>query len=372
MNHRERMETAWSHREPDRVPIELGVPQTVRDHPKGQRLCELADEHATNFGWAPGPDWGYLGLPVESSEEVIEEVPGQFRRMRRVRSTPAGEFTAITYHPEGNPDYHWEKRFIDTLDEMASVADAERSPASFDADAFRKAFNEAKAIPLSGLAHPLGTLVRSASMEDVYGWFANEGEVIHRYLRSSVEQTVGTIQAMGRAGLGPNFVSYAHEMLIPPWMGHRHFDEFVFPYDKQINDAIHAIGGRMRVHCHGNSMDFLDKMADMGVDSIEPLEPPPAANCDLAGAKRIVGDRMLLSGNIVSQQFYNRTPEQVREEVREAIRAAAPGGGYSLKSAGGICVGAITMTEEQEQREIECYEAYMLAGLEFGEYPIRV
>jgi len=102
------------------------------------------------------------------------------------------------------------------------------------------------------------------------------------------------------------------------------------------------------------------------------LEPPPAANCDLAEAKRIVGDRMLLSGNIVSQQFYSSTPEQVRVEVREAIRDAAPGGGFSLKSTGGMCVGAIAMTDEQAESEIACYEAYILAGLEFGDYPIRL
>jgi hypothetical protein len=366
------METAWSHREPDRVPIELGIPKAVREHPKGKRLAELADEHATNFGWAPSPNWGFLGLPTEYSEETIEDVPGQYRRVRRVHRTPAGEFTAITYHPAGNPDYHWDKRSIDTLEEMVRLADAPRSPAKFDAKAFRKAFKASGGVPLTGLFHPLGSLVRSASMENVYGWFAQEPGVIHRYLEATNRQVVKTIKAMGRAKLRPNFVTYAHEMFIPPWMGHRHFDEFVFPYDKKVTGAIHAIGGRLRIHCHGNCMDFLEKMADMGVDAIEPLEPPPAANCDLGEAKRRVGDRMLLSGNIVSQQFYNRTPKQVREEVRAAIRAAAPGGGYSLLSTGGICVGAIAMTESQARREIECYEAYILAGLEFGQYPISV
>lgn len=372
MNHRERMETAWSHQEPDRVPIECGVPQTVRDHPKGGRLCELADEYATNFGGAPGPSWGFLGLATEDSEETIEEVTGQYRRVRRVHHTPVGDFTAITHHPAGNPDYHWEKRFVDTLDDMVRLADAPRAPLAFDADACRKADADAKGVPLTGLLHPLGYLVRSASMENVYGWLAQEPDLVHRYLEAANRQVIETIQAMGREGLRPNFMMWAHEMLIPPWLGHRHFDEFVFPYDKSVNDTTHAIGGRHRIHSHGCCMDFLEKMADMGVDSIEPLEPPPPGNCDLAEAKRLVGDRMLLSGNVVSQHFYNRTPEQVREEVREAIRAAAPGGGFSLKSTGGICVGAIAMTEEQAESEIACYEAYIEAGLEFGEYPISL
>lgn len=372
MTHRERMETAWSHREPDRVPIELAIPAAVREHPSGQRLCELADRYATNFGGAPGPSWGFLGMPSECSEEVIEEVAGEFRRLRKTYRTPAGEFAALTFHPADNPDYHWEKRFVETLDDMARLADVARVPAPFDADAFRKATDTSSGVPLTGLFHPLGTLVRSASMENVYGWLAAEPALVHRFLAATNRQTIETVQNMGQAGLRPNFMMHAHEMLVPPWLGHRHFDEFVFPYDKSVNDVVHAIGGRLRIHCHGNCMSFLEKMADMGVDSIEPLEPPPAADCDLAEAKRLVGERLLLSGNILSQQFYNRSPAQVREEVREAIRAAAPGGGFSLKSAGGVCVGAIAMTAEQEEREIACYEAYVLAGLEFGEYPIRL
>ncbi len=366
------METAWSHLEPDRVPIELGVPTAVRKHPKAGRLCELADQYATDFGWAPAPDWGFLGLPLETSEEVIEDVPGQFQRKRRIHRTPVGEFTALTYHPAGNPDYHWEKRFVETLDDLIRVVEAPRLPCAFDADAFRKAYDAADGVPLTSLFHPLGYLARSSAMENVYGWFAREPDLIHRYLEVANRQTIETIEAMGRSGLRPNVMMWAHEMLIPPWLGHRHFDEFVFPYDKTVFDAVHAIGGRVRIHSHGDCMDFLVKMADMGVDSIEPLEPPPAANCDLAEAKRIVGDRMLLSGNIVSQQFYSSTPEQVRVEVREAIRDAAPGGGFSLKSTGGMCVGAIAMTDEQAESEIACYEAYILAGLEFGDYPIRL
>jgi hypothetical protein len=366
------METAWSHREPDRVPIELEIPSALRKHPKGQRLCELADQHATNFGWAPGPHWGFLGIPTEHSEETIEDVPGQYRRVRRVHKTPVGEFTAVTHHPAGNPDYHWEKRYIDTLDDMSRLAHAPRIPANFDAEAFRKAATESKGVPLTGLLHPLGYLVRSSCMENVYGWFASEPQLIHHYLEAANRQVIETVRAMGRAGLKPNFAMWAHEMLIPPWMGHRHFDELVVPYDRAVNETIHAIGGRLRIHSHGNCMDFLEKMADMGVDAIEPLEPPPAANCDLSEAKRRVGRRLLLSGNILSQQFYYRTPAQVREEVREAIQAAAPGGGFSLRTTGGICVGAIAMTREQEEREIAAYEAYLLAGLEFGQYPIRV
>jgi hypothetical protein len=335
-------------------------------------LCELADRCATNFGWAPGPGWGFLGLPTEYHEEVIEEAPGAWRRMRRVHNTPAGEFTAVTVQPADNPDYHWEQRFVRTLDDLARLADTPRPPAPWDAAAFREAADRSEGVPLTTLLHPLGSLVRCSEMEEVYGWFAREPQLVHRYLQAANAHVVRTVERMARDGARPNFMMWAHEMLIPPWLGHRQFDEFVVPYDRAVNDAVHACGGRLRIHCHGNCMSFLEKMADMGVDSIEPLEPPPYADCDLAEAKRRVGDRMLLSGNIVSQAFYRKRPAQVREEVRQAIRAAAPGGGFSLLTSGGMCVGAIAMTDEQAEAEIANFEAYMLAGLEFGQYPIKL
>ena len=375
MTHRERMETAWAHREPDRVPIELGITEAVRRHPKSQRLYELADEYATNFGWAPGMGFGFLGLPTEYHEEVIEEVPGSYTRSRRVHKTPVGEFTAVIRQPADNPDYHWEKRFIDTLDDMVRLADAPREPCPWDKAAYLAALGSTgeRAVALSGMFHPLGSLVRSACMENVYGWFAGEPEIVHRYLEAANRQVVETVQAMGREGMKPNFCTSAHEMMIPPWMGMRQFDEFVYPYDKAVGQAVHAIGGRWRAHCHGRCMAYLEKFSEMGIDALEPLEAPRAAgDCDLAEAKRRVGDRMLLSGNIASQQFYRTTPEQVRQEVKDAVRAAARGGGFSLKTTGGMCVGAIAMTKEQEDAEVACSEAYMLAGLEYGQYPIKL
>jgi hypothetical protein len=81
---------------------------------------------------------------------------------------------------------------------------------------------------------------------------------------------------------------------------------------------------------------------------------------------------MLLSGNILSQDFVRMTPEEVREKVKEAIRAGAPGGGFTLRaSGGGPTAGAIAMTQEQADREIANFEAYVEAGLEYGQYPIR-
>ncbi len=370
---RDRLLVTWSFREPDRVPVELENTEEVRRHPATRRLCEFADREADNFIFVAAADWGFFGLQAVSAEEVIEEARGRFVRKRLTYRTSVGDFCRITRHPcdVADPaDFYWEQRFIRTREDMDRLASAPKSALRV----LHREYAEADArvgsrgVPISGLAHPLGSLVRMADTESVYGWLATEPALIHRFLDRCYGQQVAVIEEMGRVGMRPSFITWAHEMLIPPWMSPRMFDEFVFPYDKRLNDAIHRIGGRMRMHCHGSCMNFLEKFADMGVDSIEPLEPSPYGDVDLADAKRRVGDRMLLSGNIPSQKFPFMSRKEVQECVKEAIAAAAGHGGFTLRTTGGG-LGAGDLAEPAlAGKMIENYEAFIDAALEYGTY----
>lgn len=318
--------------------------------------------------------YGFFGIPIKSQERVmIEEQPGVYQKFRTRLETEAGVFTAVAYHPAGDVDYHWEKRYISTVDEFRSLADFKRPPLAYDRNKWRSAVARIgeRALPIIELPHPLGTLVRRASMEKVYGWFISERNAMYRFLASANDQVAEGVERILMDGIGPYFHVTAHEMLIPPWMGHALFDEFVFPYDKLVNSVIHKHGGKIRAHCHGRGMDFLVKMADMGIDAIEPLEQPPAGDVDLAEAKRRVGGRMMLCGNIPSERFATLTPAEVRGMVRKAIADAAPGGGFALRTSGGHLGTCTVVTDNVMERILNNAEAYILAGLEFGAYPIK-
>lgn len=376
MTSRERLLTSASFREPDRVPIELHIDPRARQLPEAQGIVEFIDTTADNFQGVAGVDWGFFGLDSAYSEEVIEERPGEYRRIRRTQRTAVGDFIAITRHfyPHvDSGDYQWERRYIETLEEMTRLADAPRAirPLLLKQHCEHEATVGERGVPIMALAHPLGTLVRLANMEEVYGWLLCEPDITHRFLKTANEQVRDTVLALGAAGVSGWFVTYAHEMLIPPWMGRRQFDEFVFPYDKAVNDAVHAIGGRHRSHCHGTCMRFLARMAEMGVDATEPLEPPPFGDVDRCEAKRLVGDRMLLSGDVPSQDFLRMTAQEVRDWVRRTIRELAVGGGFSLRTTGGHAGVDADLERPQLRKVIENVHAYIDAGLEFGVYPIR-
>ena len=376
MTSRERMLAAASFKEADRVPVELIISPRARELPEAQKIVEFIDTHADNFLGAPAVNWGFFGLDSESSQEIIEDVPGEFRRIKRTHRTEGGDFYAITKHNYPHldaADYHWERRYITSLEELERLADAPRSPRPISADRHRKAVQKMgdRGVPIVGVAHPLGHLVRQATMEEVYIWLFNEEAVAHRFLQNTCDQICATIRNLGEAGITGWFGTVALEMLIPPWLGHKQFDQVVFPYDKAVNDAVHKIGGQMRSHCHGNCMDFLEKMCDMGIDASEPLEPSPFGDVDLAEAKRRVGDRMLLSGNVPSQDFVSMSREEVRGWVRKTIAEAAPGGGFALRTTGGHAGVNPDLDKPQLHKIIDNVEAYMEAGLEFGQYPIQ-
>lgn len=368
MTHRERLEAAWSFRAPDRVPIEMGLTPLMQADPRSTRLSALVAEHADNFIGVPGPSFGFFGLVSTGSDEVIiEERAGEYTHIRHRVEATVGYFTAITHHPEGNEDYHWEKRYITSLDELRLLANAPREPLTYDMAAWQAAVAEVgeSGLPISYLAHPLGNLVRHATMEDVYTWLYDEPATVHRYLAVVTAQLVDVLERMLRAGMGPYFVTYAHEMFIPPWMGVELYDEFVMPYDRQLGEVISLHGGKWRAHCHGNCMDYLERFLDCGITAVEPLEIPPTGNVDLAEAKRRVGGRMLLSGNIPSERFVMMSPAQVREQVKAAIDQGAPGGGFTLATSNGH---GLQCSEEQMAHTIACCEAYIEAGLEFGSF----
>jgi uroporphyrinogen decarboxylase len=80
-------------------------------------------------------------------------------------------------------------------------------------------------------------------------------------------------------------------------------------------------------------------MAETGADILE-----IDAKVDMAEAKRLVGDRVCLMGNLDPSEVLHRgSPERVEREAQSVISAAAPAGGLILGS--GCEVSPLTPVE---------------------------
>jgi len=92
------------------------------------------------------------------------------------------------------------------------------------------------------------------------------------------------------------------------------------------------------VHSCGKSRVLADMLAaETDVGMLNPLEPPPMGDIDLAEVKRTYGRRLAFMGNLhTTEVMLTGTPEFVRHKAIEAMRAAGTGGGFVL-STGDQC-----------------------------------
>jgi hypothetical protein len=106
------------------------------------------------------------------------------------------------------------------------------------------------------------------------------------------------VKAVLSTGIKPIFGWVGPELCIPPLVRENEFEEFVYNIDKPLCDLIHDAGGYVWVHCHGRVGKLLTRFMDMGIDVLNPIEPPPLGDITLSEAIEKVGNGMGLEGNI--------------------------------------------------------------------------
>jgi uroporphyrinogen decarboxylase len=116
------------------------------------------------------------------------------------------------------------------------------------------------------------------------------------------------------------------------------FEDMQLETIKVITRMYKEAGVPTMFHSCGISQALLPILAEKtDLDGIQPLEPPPTGDIDLAGTKREFGSRLALMGNLNTPELMLRgTAEDVFDASRAAIEAAKDGGGFIL-STGDQC-----------------------------------
>ena len=116
------------------------------------------------------------------------------------------------------------------------------------------------------------------------------------------------------------------------------FRELSLPALKKITRMAREAGVPTMLHSCGKERELARICAEeTDLDCINPLEPPPMGDCELAEIKREFGDRLALMGNLhTTSTMLMGTPEDVMEASRQAIEGAGAGGGFIL-STGDQC-----------------------------------
>jgi uroporphyrinogen decarboxylase len=93
---------------------------------------------------------------------------------------------------------------------------------------------------------------------------------------------------------------------------------------RRLSKAIHNEGGRYIIHCCGDAELALNKMADTGADVIS------VDRVRLTYAKKALGSRVALMGNVKSTILLGKKPKDVEMDCKRAIGEARENGGYFL------------------------------------------
>jgi len=101
-------------------------------------------------------------------------------------------------------------------------------------------------------------------------------------------------------------------------IGQHYYKEFVWPREKRLVEAIHALGARVRLHICGSTRKILSDTGELGCDLIDIDSPVP-----LEEARAQMGPRQTLCGNLDPvRELRGGTPKSV-VRLLEAMRQKA-------------------------------------------------
>ena len=204
---------------------------------------------------------------------------------------------------------------------------------------------------------PLYAAARLFSMEDFTILAMTEQDLFHQLVESRARIIQKRVEEVSRRFPGRLWRITGPEFACEPYLPPRLFDEYVVRYDRPIVEAIKKHGGYARLHAHGNIRNVLDHIVGMGVDAIDPIEPPPLGDVELRYVREHYGEQLVLFGNIEITELENLPTDQFREKVKRALDEGTSGTGRGfvlLPSASpyGRTISSLTMKNYEVMVEL--------------------
>ncbi|MBN1137804.1 MAG: hypothetical protein JXM73_14545 [Anaerolineae bacterium] len=372
----------------DRVPILSPIPWQPgddidaaefgdwRDEERFRRVARLAQRHCDRR-----PPTNRVGFPgvfapqsyqrfLEAPQEVVEEIEPIRLSQRRTRHTVLlhtlkGDLRWVYDVDEGILTW-WDiqkpVQCIEDVDRLLSVpyAFTPPDPAAYEPFRAHRAAMGENAVGGAGVNSMVAMLCGIMSYEQLLEWVLLEPEIIKRLADTWLERTGEKVDWLLSQGVGPFWHLNGVERATPPMMGPRQWERWVVPYDGELMRRIKAADpqARIHVHCHGKVGTLLDSLVEMGVDSTDPVEPPPQGDVDLAQAKERYAGKLVFLGNIEFLDMETRSPHEIEALVRRALEE---GGRQNV-----ILMPSATPHQRPSDLFLANAERYIEAGLKYG------
>jgi uroporphyrinogen decarboxylase len=382
MNSRERLILALNHREPDRVPIDLGGTST-------STISLRALENLKS----------YLGLtsgtrvmnPVFMTAYPGDDVLERFHvDVKMIAGKPPSGFTlqgtqegrvvdewGIVYQKHETAQTHFIAESEAPLRGVASKDEIDRYPwpDPTDPSRVRDLRQTAKAYRDEGFGVVVNTsllvMTQTQWMRGLEQFMLDMvldpgllGYMMDKILEIAAEMARRLLEEVGDYAdvvvMGDD-LSHQGGLTYSPEMYRR----LLKPRHKQIVELLrkHAGNAKILYHCCGGVEPLIRDLIDLGIDAINPVQVGAKGMEDTRKLKTLYGKELTFWGGIDTQWVLPfGTSEDVRTEVRRRIEDMAVGGGFVL--------AAVHNIRPEVKPENIC--ALFDAAHECGKYPIRV
>ncbi len=347
MTSRERMLVAMRNKQPDMVPVAPDISNMIPARLTGKPFWDIylydnpplwkAYIDAVRYfgfdGWLPLYQGLGRGEWLDENVVIVERTEERLVTRRFEVHNGRKEWSdCVTVYPVGDPPTHL----------LAEKIGLQAPPHTYEPiEGAAHPFNPEEVLPLAkqqmkddgvvGLSIGIPML---GSVEAVYSYY-DDPESWHRKAREYEEKLADETKRI--CELNPDFILTGGSGTLV-FQTVDIFRELGLPSLKIITSVAREMGVPTQVHSCGPERALVEICAnETDLDSINPLEPPPMGDCDLAELKRKFGKKISLMGNLhTTEVMLHGTPESVAAASKWCIDAAAEGGGFIL-STGDQC-----------------------------------
>jgi len=173
-------------------------------------------------------------------------------------------------------------------------------------------------------------------------------EAIDVVTQFTIEQTIAAVDRVKG-----HIVMFPLHKGADGWMSDAHFQKFYWASLRKVINALIDEGIQVNLFAEGSYETRLDLVNEFPRGTVSWLFD----KTDMGKAKKALGDKCCIAGNVPTSLIVTGTPQQVKDYCRGLIETCAPGGGYVLAA------GA-----QAEKGSVENLRAMIEAAREYGTY----
>ncbi len=340
---KERIMRIFQNKEIDRPALKLwgaGLNTENLLHPAYKPVAELAASTTDLFGGAPFAFNINAGKNIDRYVEnyTTDTSKPDWKDRHTIFHTPKGDLHMVErISLKKEPGFIMEHAIKDPED-IDKLLSMEYEPFDFDRSRYDAAVAQMgdRGVAMIDMPHAAYAVQTLMGSETLAYFSIDEREKLHDLIQIFADRVLAHTKAILDLGIqDPVFHWVGPEVYLPPLMRAVDFEEFVHDMDKPIGDAIHNGGGYLWVHSHSRVANFIESFIDMGVDVLNPLEPPKNGDIDLGEIVARYGNRIGWEGNIEIQEILLSSKERIASLIDECVEAGSKSGRFILCPSAG-------------------------------------